>query len=66
MHHIVKMYTYKGHKRRFHTFKTVAMDGTGLLHTPNTLPPEKDVLKSFLSELKVCLCIMTKTKIPAP
>jgi len=47
-HHIMKMYAYKGHKSTFHTFKTAAMDGTGLLRTPTTIPPEKDLLKSFL------------------
>jgi len=46
----MKMVTYKKQtsKSRFHTYKTAAVDGTGLLHTPTTVPPEKDLLKSFL------------------
>lgn len=43
-HHIIKTYTYRGHKSKLHTFKTAALDGTGMLHTPTTLPPEKDLL----------------------
>ena len=42
--HIKKMYTYRRHKSKLHTFQTAALDGPGLLHTATTLPPEKDLL----------------------